>query len=930
MPQIKITRTLYIGLGGTGAKSILRTKKCFIDAYGEVPPMVAFLAIDTDTAIQDLTLKSRTGQQVKFESNEICYCGIRNNPVEIVKKFPAKYQWLPARNVKYLKNLRGTGAGQIRSNGRFLARHNSQLIQNLITNKVAQVAQPIPLGSPFIYDTNTFNVEYPTKVNIVGSVAGGTGSGMFIDMLVLTSQALQKTGLNYYIIPWMVLPDVFRLMMPGNPSENVYQNAYGAIKELDYLFHLPITNNNPLDFVFQRINYLDPQISYAYLINNTNSAGITFQNIDELVESIGRCLFLPANEIGRGVASIEDNIVNVKQSAEFNIANKDAEYVSSGSAELIYDNKAIGKVLARGIVGKICNELCYSSSTDILSVVNAWTRSEDVSIQEHEADLLIDSILRKYSPVNVIIDKESDATIVNAFIQAGATAENVKEEATSKANKKFEIVKTELLKKIQQLLNSQNGVGETIAFLESLLDNVETCKQEMHKEALDLQQTLAYPINWGAEISALRVSYFGIKRFDRDLADALQAKIADHIAQHRDLIRHNLAIQFFTNLEVYTNELLDKIRLFKINLEAVERKQRKEIATIQQLAQSTSNFEIYLHSEEVTDFTLPNISEASALFRSEYSTYELITKSQEELDDLFFNFAKKHQSVVAAEKVTIEQKMASMPEEQLKAIFTRLREMSTPLWNINPHGYVENSQDLVSLFLIGVNDIPSSIINIKYRNEFTISDHGAPTFVTTHQTDRISVFQLQFITPAFTVNNMLVYQTEAESKLSREQYPVYYLDAHWHQRMVDEQFDITPKQPQDTVLPSWVHAIVFGHIKFDETKNTYYINSMKQGDRLRGGFLALGQRRDLAFEQFQLRNLDKEIEERMTKKRSMEGKPAVDSVLKNVQEDLSNYVWDYAQLSVTELNRIEADDQTYQMVRNQLDREISYLDDLDL
>jgi hypothetical protein len=62
----------------------------------------------------------------------------------------------------------------------------------------------------------------------------------------------------------------------------------------------------------------------------------------------------------------------------------------------------------------------------------------------------------------------------------------------------------------------------------------------------------------------------------------------------------------------------------------------------------------------------------------------------------------------------------------------------------------------------------------------------------------------------------------------------------------------------------------------------------------------------------------------------MEGKPAVDSVLKNVQEDLSNYVWDYAQLSVTELNRIEADDQTYQMVRNQLDREISYLDDLDL
>ena len=53
---LKITRTLYVGLGGTGVKAILRTKQCFIDAYGEVPPMVGFLAIDTDTAIHQQVL----------------------------------------------------------------------------------------------------------------------------------------------------------------------------------------------------------------------------------------------------------------------------------------------------------------------------------------------------------------------------------------------------------------------------------------------------------------------------------------------------------------------------------------------------------------------------------------------------------------------------------------------------------------------------------------------------------------------------------------------------------------------------------------------------------------------------------------------------------------------------------------------------------
>lgn len=66
-------RTLYIGLGGAGAKSILRTKKCFVDAYGEAPLMVAFLAIDTDHAIEQLEFESRKGDVVKFDINGMLY-----------------------------------------------------------------------------------------------------------------------------------------------------------------------------------------------------------------------------------------------------------------------------------------------------------------------------------------------------------------------------------------------------------------------------------------------------------------------------------------------------------------------------------------------------------------------------------------------------------------------------------------------------------------------------------------------------------------------------------------------------------------------------------------------------------------------------------------------------------------------------------------
>ena len=515
MPEtIKITRTIFVGLGGTGVKAILRAKQCFVDAYGDVPPMVAFLAVDTDKAIRELSLPSRSGKIVKLAENEICFCGITGSALDIYRNHLTKFQWLPKRNVAFLSNLKNTGAGQVRSNGRFLARHNATDISRRVASKVTEIGQPLPIGSRFVYDTNKDGVEYPIKVNVVGSVAGGTGSGTMLDMLVLIAKTLRDSGLSYSITPWMVLPEVFRHMAPGPASANVYQNAYGAIRELDYLYHLPKDNQNAIDFNFDKVYYLDEGIGDTYLINNTNKAGVVFQNIDDITDAIGRCMFLPSNEVD----SVKDNTDNV--SFVYNIRDKEAHYVSAGSAEVVYDNQAVGNVIAKGIIAQICNELCKSSSIDALKEVNAWTTSEAVAIQEHDADLLTDSILPKYAPFNVIIDKDADENTVNANIFAGAEAENVIEEVKSNESKKLETVKAELLKKINEILDTQNGVGSAKAFLESLSDNIAICKDEMNTEASDLKKALAYAYDWSAEISALRTGIFKI--FDKDAAEALQ------------------------------------------------------------------------------------------------------------------------------------------------------------------------------------------------------------------------------------------------------------------------------------------------------------------------------------------------------------------------------------------------------------------------
>ena len=67
----KIRRSLFIGLGGTGMRTLLYLKKLFIDTYGEVPPMIGFLGVDTDKGefSKDLQTKAVGNVGVMSEGN---------------------------------------------------------------------------------------------------------------------------------------------------------------------------------------------------------------------------------------------------------------------------------------------------------------------------------------------------------------------------------------------------------------------------------------------------------------------------------------------------------------------------------------------------------------------------------------------------------------------------------------------------------------------------------------------------------------------------------------------------------------------------------------------------------------------------------------------------------------------------------------------
>lgn len=74
----KIRRSLFIGLGGTGMNALLHTKKMFYDTYGEIPPMIGFLGIDTDGGVYNKTIPAADGTAVSLSTSEqlpICVNG---------------------------------------------------------------------------------------------------------------------------------------------------------------------------------------------------------------------------------------------------------------------------------------------------------------------------------------------------------------------------------------------------------------------------------------------------------------------------------------------------------------------------------------------------------------------------------------------------------------------------------------------------------------------------------------------------------------------------------------------------------------------------------------------------------------------------------------------------------------------------------------
>ncbi len=906
--------------------ALLKVKKCFVDSYGEVPPMIGFLAIDTDGAASNKSVTSNLGETIKLEPTELLVCTVKG-ALSVYNANPKTYDWVPSKNVDKLSSIQGGGAGQVRSNGRFIAYYNNQLIKNNIQAVVTKIHQLIPQGSKYEVDTNIGGVEYPANVNVFASIAGGTGSGMLIDVLSIIRDALNQNAQTFKLYPWIVLPEVFRAMNAGPSMANVLYNSYGALRTLDYVMHHD-PKTPAINFGYSKIN--EPLFDYAYIINNMNQAGVTFNSLDDLIDVIAKSAFLPANKMGDDLSSPFDNIVAQKMGGTYDILNKKAWAASASSAELIYDNQAVGRAIAYTTISQLCDSMLQSPN-DGVADANAFFDDQNVMIRENNGrDDIINALLSPAPTYSLQIDENTTEIDINAYIENNCGQSQLEPELKKALEKKLFTANIYFEKYISEIMSRPQGkVDAAIKFIQALNDIISICKSEMTTEGEGFRQLNSVPSQWSTMLNSVKTS--GLKRLigkviDDDAVEMLQNRLVETIMNRREEIRRSWALKFYTTFESTINQKLQKIDGLKSILTQIKEDKTRKLLAEQHESLSKSKFQINLHESDVmkvSNYSINDVVKTNFVQYLQNGVSSWIGQSQQYIENKLWNFAKETPQVKVAVNTNIDDILGSLSEEEVKQHLDRLKILAAPLWTYNTQGFNNTNLQLDKFVIVGVGNRDTSILsqNALYNTYFDTNGNKT-SFATTNQNDRVYVLVVEDLLPIYAVNNFASYLKDYEDKISRGFMMADYLDEKLNNRINSENFNVIPTVETDDVLQFWVWGFVFDFIHYDTIDNQYWIRSKSRGDALKKYRFNLSHQRDVAFDIFKSERLYKEVEDGLNRQIAKNGRQPIEDKIAEIKSE-DSYLENYAQLSPLEQSNL--DEPKFKSVRDLLSHEIGLM-----
>ncbi|BAU63457.1 hypothetical protein STA3757_08210 [Stanieria sp. NIES-3757] len=361
----KINRTICIGLGGTGRDVLMQIRRLIVDRYGDFKqlPVVSFVHIDTDKATSNIT-GLRTGNtyhgvDLRFSDAEKVAATMTRSEVDNLTKelsrkasnfdgSPGVYSnissWFPPQLLKNLKAI-DEGAQVIRPVGRLAFFHNYRKIKAAIES-----AEQRTRGHESFMIRHNWSVENKLNIFVVGSLCGGTGSGVFLDVAYCLRQMYGNDGAQ--IVGYLIIsPELY-----GNaPDKNA--NAYAALKELNYYATAGTTFKAEYDL--QNLEFVEesrPPFEYVYLVSNRTAKDYRILEKSKLCNIIAHKITLDfAGELAPIVTAQRDNFLQHLIQTDEHPRPNVQRYLTFGLAEIYFPRDIAVQVSLNRIKIKLVN-----------------------------------------------------------------------------------------------------------------------------------------------------------------------------------------------------------------------------------------------------------------------------------------------------------------------------------------------------------------------------------------------------------------------------------------------------------------------------------------------------------------------------------------------------------------------------------------------
>ena len=559
----RISPTVIIGLGGTGAKVVHHLKRRLADV-----PVVRFLVIDSD-------LKTQTGEGGELQQN-VEYVNV-SVPIKIQEFINGTWPhigdevtrrslngWFPypaGHNLrsKAFETLE-EGASQIRCLGRVALFYRVAAIREAVANHLIYV------DGDGIKEAKKRGINVDTqnrRVFIISSLGGGQGTGIFLDVAYLVQTIRTK---SFEVNGFFILPTAFKFAAAGAPR--VWANSHAAMLELEHY------QRSPEEFCQEYATGVvvrsdaDPPFKYIYVASGNPSQGPSL-DIDQVCQMTSEALYshlvidTTASSSGVDIGKFKvaggiDSSLRKEEDGELRC------YSSFGYREIKLPGDQIAAYCRYRLAEKIAEELAKADTAVAVDDrhVQSFVQNSNLELRTLEADSRLRISPPKARSVTIRETARADE-LDSLFLQVRQDAESWAN--TAKADMRAVIqdiantIKLEIATEARKLANdpARGGLHGAVWFINKLQRHIPQLRDEAAR-VLDLEAERSRP--------GLRTQRGNRKthedRFMADLRNEVHRKGLLWLGRARKKgaeVETQIRLQAELDLKIYRVETIDEL-----------------------------------------------------------------------------------------------------------------------------------------------------------------------------------------------------------------------------------------------------------------------------------------------------------------------------------------------------------------------------------